>query len=161
MKEEEYQILKKAVMIEQEGYEFYMLAAARSDDNETRLAFEKIADDEQQHISWLKELYNKLSEEGEGELTFSEPPEEPEIFDWDKKDLFQGSLALSVFSIGVKLEKEAIEFYQNAAKNSESEEAKKLYKTLIEWERGHMNEFQKRYEALQEDWWSQQGFAPF
>lgn len=161
MDKQEYNILKKAVLIEQEGFDFYMLAAARSEDDETRAAFEKIAGEEQQHINWLKGLYNKMAGVEDSDFGFEQPPEKPGIFDWDKKDVFKGSLALSVFSIGVKMEKEAIEFYKKAAKDSNSPEAKELYETLIEWERGHMEEFQKHYELLQEDWWNEQGFAPF
>ncbi len=41
MNKEEYKILKKAVLIEQEGFDFYMLAAARTEDEDTRAAFEK------------------------------------------------------------------------------------------------------------------------
>lgn len=161
MNKEEYNILKKAVLIEQEGFDFYMLAAARTEDEETRAAFEKIAGEEQQHINWLKDLYNKMSGAEDTDLIFEQPPEKPGIFDWDKKNIFKGSLALSVFSIGVKMEKEAIDFYKKAARDSNSQEAIELYETLIEWERGHMEEFQKYYELLQEDWWNEQGFAPF
>jgi len=59
------------------------------------------------------------------------------------------------------MEKEAIEYYKNAVNNTESKEAKKLYKKIIEWEYQHLNFFQEQYDMLREDWWAEQSFEPF
>ncbi len=38
---------------------------------------------------------------------------------------------------------------------------KKLYELLIKWERVHLEQFTEQYDIYREDWWADQGFAPF
>ncbi len=161
MSEKEKEIIKNALTLEQEGYEFYMLAAANSDDTTVSSAFEQLAEEEVKHMDWLKELYEKISEGEKSEVSFQQPPEVPKIFDWDEVSHFKGSMAMSVFGVGVKMEKSAVDYYKEAARETELETARELYETLVEWEKGHLQDFEKQYELLQEDWWNEQGFAPF
>ena len=68
---------------------------------------------------------------------------------------------LSVFGIALQLEKSSYEFYHQVAEKTEDEITKKLFSILEVWERAHYDTFNKEYNALQEDWWNEQGFAPF
>ncbi len=161
MSEEEKEIIKNALTLEQEGYEFYMMAAENSDDKAVSKAFEQLAQEEEKHMDWLKDLYDKISEGKQTEISFESPPETPQVFDWNEVSHFKGSLAMSVFGVGVKMEKSAVDYYKQAAKETKLEEAEELYETLIDWEKGHLKDFERQYELLQEDWWNEQGFAPF
>jgi len=161
MDEMEKDIIKRALAIEKEGYEFYMLAADNSDDEDVSGAFKQLAREEEKHMDWLRELYEKQSDKEDADLSFESPPETPSIFTWDNVSRFKGSMAMSVFGIGVKMEKDAVDFYEEAAERTESQEAEELFKVLADWERGHLQDFEKQYEMLQEDWWNEQGFAPF
>lgn len=163
MSNKELEVIKEAIVNENEGYQVYTMAADRIEEEEISKSFKKLADEELKHIDWLKELYESF-EDG-GELNFSvdemKPPEKPRIFKWEKIEKENLSFSLSVFGVGVKMEKEAIDYYKNAVENTDSEKAKKLYNRIIEWEYQHLNFFQEQYEMLKEDWWAEQSFEPF
>ncbi len=163
MANKELEVIKEAILNENEGYQVYMMAAERIDKNEISKSFKKLAKEELKHIDWLKDLYQDIKGNEKINFTVDEikPPEKPRIFKWDKIEKENLSFALSVFGLGVKMEKEAIEYYKNAVSNTESKEAKSLYKKIIEWEYQHLNFFQEQYDMLREDWWAEQSFEPF
>src|SRR6056297_255532 len=163
MSNKELEVIKEAILNENEGYQVYSMAAEKINDKEISKSFEKLANEELKHIDWLKDLYESF--EGKRDIEFSideiSAPDKERLFKMEKIDKENLSFALSVFGIGVKMEKEAIEYYKNAASNTESEEAKSLYKKIINWEYQHLNFFQKQYDMLREDWWAEQSFEPF
>ncbi len=161
MKDKEKDIIKKALLLEQEGYEFYLQTAENYQDKDVKLAFKKIAREEEKHMDWLKNLYRRMEGDEKATIDLEDPPESADIFTQKRVKPLTGSLALSVFGISVKMEKAAIDYYKEAAASTESEEARELYNTLIEWEREHLKDFQSQYEMLQQDWWNEQHFAPF
>jgi rubrerythrin len=59
------------------------------------------------------------------------------------------------------MEKDSVDFYTKAKEETEIEQARKLYDTLIKWERVHLEQFTEQYNLYKEDWWADQGFAPF
>ena len=163
MNEKEMEIIKEALINENEGYQFYKMAASQSETEGEKDSFLKLADEELKHIEYLKELYEKMKDKTDKELSIFDitPPDSPQIFNWDNVSREKGNMALSVFSIGIKMEKESVDFYKEAAEKTDNEEAKKLYNILIDWEYQHLRDFEKQYDMLKEDWWNEQGFAPF
>ena len=163
MSNNELEIIKQAFLNEHEGYQFYKMAAEQSNSKEEKDALNKLADEELKHIDYLKDLYQEITDEdSEGlDVTDLSPPESPGIFSWENASREKGSLALSVFSIGIKMEKESIDFYKEAKEKTEIDEARELYDILIDWEFNHLRTFEKQYDMLKEDWWQEQGFAPF
>lgn len=163
MSNKELEVIKEAILNENEGYQVYTMAAEKIDDQNISKSFLKLADEELKHIEWLKDLYNSL--EGKKEIEFSieeiSAPDKPRLFKMEKIDKEKLSFALSVFGIGVKMEKETIDYYKDAANNTNSKEAKELYKKIIGWEYQHLNFFQEQYDMLRENWWSEQSFEPF
>lgn len=163
MKEKELQIIKQAIINELEGYEFYKMAVGQAEDPEVKDSFKLLASEEQKHIEWLTELFEKIKTEPEDnfKLASMENPPSPGIFSWDKIDRKHAGIAVSVFGIGVQMEKASVEFYEEAAQNTAFESAKALYLTIAKWEEVHLSTFAKAYEKYQEQWWDDQGFAPF
>lgn len=159
----ELELVKKAILNEAEGFEFYTMAAEKANEQETKDTFLKLAKEENDHIEWLKNLFEKIKmDDWENlELAILPKPHSPEIFKWDKLDRKNTSLALSVFSIGMQMELSSIEFYKEAKKVSNLNQSKELFDTLIQWEKVHYEQFAKEYETLKEEWWSDQGFEPF
>lgn len=160
-KEKELELLKQAAMNEQEGYEFYMMAAEDTSKSESKQALQELANEEQKHKEWILDLYQKI-ESGSSEdfdLQQVESPS-PELFRWKNVPLDNTSKALSVFSVGVKMEQAAIDFYKSAKEEVEDEQVITLLDVLIEWEKQHLSDFQNRYEDLQWEWWYEQGFSP-
>jgi rubrerythrin len=165
MYKEELSIISQAVLNEVEGYEFYKLAASQATSSGTKEAFLELANEELKHADYLKKLWSKLSSGDEITIeeilgTGIEIPS-PEIYRWDKTDKSNASVAMSVFGIGIQMEKSSIEFYEDAKPKVTSDASKGLFDLLIGWEKVHLKQFTEQYSILKEDWWAEQGFAPF
>ena len=160
---QELKIIKEGIINEIEGYEFYNMAAGKSNSRQVKDAFLELADEEMQHVIWLKDFFNKVRDDnmGDFELDLITEPTSVSIFKWENIDRRDASIAVSAFGIGMQMEKASIEYYEKAAKETELKEAKELYNILIKWEKVHLNKFLLQYDELKEEWWLEQGYAPF
>lgn len=163
MIKKELNVISQAILNEVEGYEFYKLAAEQAGTSESAEAFLELANEELKHVEFLKALFDvvKKGSDDDARLAFDAKPPSPDIYNWKKVDKQFANMAMSVFGIGIQLEKASIEFYENAKANSEIKEAKELYDLLIKWEYVHLEQFTEQYNNYKEDWWYDQGFAPF
>ena len=165
MYKEELSIISQAVLNEVEGYEFYKMASSQAVSEGTKEAFLELANEEMKHADYLKRLWKQLS--GGGEVKIEEILEKgivvpsPEIYRWNKVDKSNASVAMSVFGIGIQMEQSAIKFYEEAKEKVSSKASKELFELLISWEKVHLMQFSEQYSILKEDWWADQGFAPF
>lgn len=66
---------------------------------------------------------------------------------------------MAVFAAGALMEKASIEFYENAAIESKSDDAKKLFNILVGWEKQHLDELSTIHEALMKEWMDKQEFT--
>lgn len=162
MKEELY-VIKQAIINEVEGYEFYKMAANQAGTSESKEAFLELAQEELKHVEYLEALMDKIQNEtGEDlRLAFEINPPSPNIYNWKKVDKEYASMAMAVFGIGIQMEKDSIEFYEKAKAETTLEEAKLLYDLLIKWEKVHLEQFTNQYDSYKDDWWFDQGYAPF
>ncbi|MCH4888625.1 rubrerythrin [Acidaminobacter sp. JC074] len=153
--------IKQAIISEIEGYEFYRMAAGQTRDVQMKETYLELAEEERKHVVWLQDLHKSIDSGSDFDLMTVDAPPSPEIFKWDKLDREDPKTILSVFGIALQLEKASFEFYKKASEEVEEKSAKELFKILEAWERAHYDVFNKEYNNLQEDWWSEQGFAPF
>lgn len=163
MYEKELMVLKTAIINEVEGYEFYRMAAEKAGDEETREAFLELAEQEKMHIEWLNDFKCDM-EEGklcDFDLDRLAPAPSPKIFKWKNLDRKNAGIAVSVYGIGMQMEKASVDFYREQAEKTAVEEARKLFSVLAEWEETHYEQFAKQYEVLKENWWAEQQYAPF
>lgn len=165
MYKEELAIISQAVLNEVEGFEFYKMASERSTSDGTREAFKELANEELKHAEYLRKLWTQLSDGGEinieNILGSGVDIPSPEIYRWDKVDKNDTSVAMSVFGIGMQMEQSSIDFYEKAKEKVQSQASKDLFDILAGWERVHLMQFSEQYAILKEDWWAEQGFAPF
>ncbi len=163
MHKDELNIIKQAILNEIEGYEFYNMAANQAGTEESKEAFKELANEELKHADYLKQLFDKIktSQDDDFELSFLSDPPSPNIYNWKKMNKKYTSLAISVFGIGIQMEKASIDFYEDAKKSTNFEEAKKLFDILIKWEKVHLDQFTEQYNIYKEEWWNDQEFAPF
>ena len=156
---DELNILRTAILNEVEGYQFYSLAAMRAEDQFVKDAFEHLAREEQQHEAWLRKMYQELSDKQSPSVDVTEAPS-PRVFRPEKVGVESGSLEISVYKIGILMEKASMVFYQNAAKEAVTPELKELMQRLADWEDNHLESLQNIYDTLKEEWWDKQGFSP-
>jgi rubrerythrin len=157
----ELDILKVAILNEEEGYQFYSLAASRAEEPEVAGAFRMLAEEEKQHASSLQKMYREISEGSE----MTEDPElsgapSPGIFRTERAKPESGSLEISVYKIGILMEMASLTFYREAAEKTKLPELKKLFLHLAKWEDSHLESLQKTYDMLRDEWWEKQGFSP-
>ncbi|MGB4439970.1 MAG: ferritin family protein [Sedimentibacter sp.] len=165
MYKEELSIISQAVLNEIEGYEFYKMASVQADSEGTKEAFFELANEEKKHADYLKKLWTKLSDGGEVKidniLDSGIVVPSPEIYRWSKVDKNNTSIAMSVFGIGMQMEQSSIDFYEKAKEKVSSQAGKELFDILLSWEKIHLLQFSEQYNLLKEEWWADQGFAPF
>ncbi|MBU5310575.1 ferritin family protein [Tissierella carlieri] len=163
MYKEELDIISQAILNEVEGYEFYRMAANQAGTSESEEAFLELANEELKHVEYLKALFNKIKDNKDDDikLALEATPPSPDIYNWKKVDKEYNSLAMSVFGIGIQMEKSSIEFYEAAKSKTKFDEARKLFDLLIKWEKVHLEQFTEQYNKHKTDWWTNQGFAPF
>ncbi len=68
---------------------------------------------------------------------------------------------MTALSIGIQLEADAQAFYRRSAETAEDPEVKAFLLRLAEWESGHYHGLLAQQEALREDYWAANRFAPF
>ncbi|PKM52112.1 MAG: rubrerythrin [Firmicutes bacterium HGW-Firmicutes-7] len=163
MLNEELATIKQAIVNEVEGYEFYRMAADQAKSSGSKEAFLMLAEEELKHAEYLKLLFEKVKDgiSDDIKLAFLSDPPSPNIYNWNKVDKDFLGLAMSVFGVGMQMERDAIAFYENARDNSTLEEAQRLYNLLIGWEKLHLEQFSQQYQIYKTDWWLKQGFSPF
>jgi rubrerythrin len=153
------------VLNEMEGYEFYKMAGDQAKTQGNKEAFNHLANEELKHAEYLKKLWAALSDGGELKIedilsSGIEIPS-PEIYRWDKVDKAFATLAMSIYGIGMQMEKNSIDFYEDAKKKFSSKSSIDLFDLLIKWEKVHLDQFTNQYQILKEEWWAEQQFAPF
>ena len=102
-----------------------------------------LAEEELRHVEFLKQLLDKIKDGKSDDiyLAYDSNPPSPEIYKWEKIDKENTSLAMTVYGIGMNMEKDSIEFYTKAKEDTEIKEAKELYDLLIKWEHVHLSQY--------------------
>lgn len=159
--------LLKAMKAEHDGHYFYLSAARNTEDPHGKNVFEMLADEERQHMEFLRAQYKAYMETGQADRSVSlnmkkklaadSPIFSPAL----KKGLKQAHYEMSALSIGIMLEQNSVAFYGGQAAAAHDEAAKDLYAQLADWERGHLSMLLRQEAALKEDYWRQAGFEPF
>jgi len=158
--------LREAMQTEVDGYEFYTLAADRTEDEMGAEAFRILASEEQKHLMFLREQYRAIDAEGhastsldicgqhefEGDMIFSK-----KILD----NIGDAQFEMSALSIGIKLELSSIDYYKAQAEKVDDPDLKAFYNDLVNWETHHYDILNRQHEILKEEFWAKGGFAPF
>ena len=158
--------LKTAMEAELTGYNFYKNASENVKDAKAKAALSEMAREELAHFNYLKHQYKSILEKGNYDFSKSllkkaDTQEENPIFSNDIKDRIKDShFEVSVLTIGMKLEMEAVDFYRSCAEKAEAPEAEKLFNELADWEQIHLNAFNQGLDSLKEDYWTANNFVP-
>ncbi|HEU5360484.1 MAG TPA: ferritin family protein [Candidatus Deferrimicrobiaceae bacterium] len=160
---------KKALRNEIEGREFYRMAAANASLDGVRQMFTFLMEEEERHRDAILEQIGRMERgrpprlvrkaSGKREIRkFRSPLFPPEFVAQGKK--VEGEAA--ALSIGMTLERRAIEQFSALRKKVEGDEAaEKIFDSLIAWEREHLEILSRQYEQLREMYWEEARFWPF
>ena len=157
----EMEILKTALLNENEGCQFYRLAADSVNDGEVRAVFEFLAKEEEEHEKWLRGIAGDLMSHNPPAVELMPGPDisSPGIFTRENIKS-AGSLIVSALHIGIMMEKASMDYYREAAQKTQLPEVRDFYLKLSHWEKDHLDRLEKAYDFAREEWWAKQGFSP-
>ncbi|UCF09554.1 MAG: ferritin family protein [Candidatus Bipolaricaulota bacterium] len=160
------EIVREAMAAERNGYQFYSMAAERSDDPGARGAFSALAEDERRHHELLRTRY--------GEIVRGEPVDWSELrgheaasegpggfFSEAFHERLEGRhLEMSALAIGILLERESIAFYSRSAAEASDPEVRAFFEGLAAWENEHYQALLRQQDALKDEYWRANRFEP-
>jgi len=162
--------LTMAIRVEQNGYRFYRRAAEETDDARGKELFLSLADDEVAHESILKTRLAALERRGTWKRVADAewPDESPFTGDepiFSRKRIEEGvhdyTSELSALRMAYLIEKNAVEFYTKAARETPDPVGRAMYQDLADWEREHQRVLEQEYTFLADRFKLDTGFAPF
>ncbi len=156
--------LKQAIILEMNGHEYFLMAARTARSDVARELFQFMAREEEHHLKILKITFQNLMNTGKWELptedelkfAFDDPILNHEFLDKLKESYFDSS----AINIALTLEEKAFKFYQQAEKNTEDPEGKKLFHWLTDWELEHQERLRRLDDDLREEYWNNSNFWP-
>lgn len=147
------QVLNLAMEREKGGHDFYLDAAAKTNDPKGKSMFEWLARQETNHYQKLSSQrdalaqdrgWQKISEATESTIGRSEFPQ---IFE-APGEVKANTGELDALKVGIEAEKDSIALYGQAANDSTHEDAKEMFLRLVEEEKGHLELLETEYEWL-------------
>lgn len=159
--------LRKAIQAEVEGRSFYLMAAQSTSDPQGREVFERMADEERKHADYLRQQYRALSETGRvaPDADLGPTPDWQSFGSIFSKDLHRrAALAhfeMAALSVATQLEADAQRFYRTCAESAADPGVKAFFSQLSDWESGHYHVLLAQLDALKEEYWAANEFAPF
>jgi rubrerythrin len=152
-------ILQYALAREEDGRAFYLSQVDKVRDKDVKKLFEHLAEMESDHVDYISALMEKAaSEKGITKEDILE--DEENIFaDREETSLPAGRHAelasdISVLRMAYLIEHDFMEYYKQAADETDEEGAKFVLNHLSDWEKGHRDMIQKLYDERMKAYWS-------
>ena len=157
-------ILKGAILLEHRGKALYESVVQSSASQAVKDLFSFLAKEEDKHIEVLTSQFVQIKKGTPfdlAEVDLTAPPSHENIM--TDKIITQVSGAgyeAAAISAALEFEKNAVTFYSQQESAADSEEEKKLFKWLTEWEKGHMEMLADLDNQLREQIWYDNQFWP-
>jgi rubrerythrin len=157
-------VLKHAMLLEMQGKEFFQMASRTATSPVARELFEHMVKEEEHHLHILQITFKKYIDEGKVEL----PPEDEMNLKFDDPvldkdflmELKNSHFDSSAINIALTLEDRAFKFYQNAERETEDAEIKRLFRWLTDWELDHHRKLLALDEEFRQEVWNDSNFWP-
>lgn len=160
-------IIKKAIILEHRGKALYQSVTPETDSNGVKELFNMLAEEEENHIKVLNHQYRSISMGGkfdvhgvEGLSVGGDSVAARVLTGKIVKEISGASYEAAVISAALEFEKKAVEFYSQQAEKALSEEEKKIFLWLSDWEKGHMSMLAHIDKELMEKIWYDNSFWP-
>lgn len=146
-------LITEAIKLEIRGKEFFLKAAEATHNELGQKMFERLAAEEVIHLETFSRLFTEIlgSENWKKEISASELTENSAVVEsLVSRMKGAGSKSeLEALSIGLELEKRAIEHFSQALDASSPPEAKELFEKIAAEERYHYDLLQAQLDSLQ------------
>jgi rubrerythrin len=158
--------LQMAIQTEIDGSSFYQSFAERTEDPRARAMFERLAQDELMHLELLRNTKAALEESGEWaeyKGISLEPLQAAPIFSRKRvaENIVPFTSDLSALRVAFLIEKDAVDFYSRAARETEDLNGQRMFLDILEMERSHLALLEGEYNFLRGQFQMAMGFSPF
>ena len=157
-------VLKRAILLEMNGKEFFAMAAKTATSAVAKELFEHMVKEEAHHLKILQLTFKRHLDEGKVIL-----PTEEELQFGFKDPIIDKSFLLelrnsdfdsSAISIALTLEERAFKFYQKEEQAATDPDIKKLFTWLTDWEIDHHQKLMALEEDFRQEVWNDSNFWP-
>lgn len=149
MKDQEIELLKKAMLLENEGAEYYLYQSTRWHEQSVCDNFKMLAEEEEIHGQWLNEYFELHKNLGDGKvMSYMKDLQTPQLLDWSDIKRISDLGIKDVFEKAMALEKASVDYYQSIKENTSDKDLHQLLDRLIQWEKNHYSSFENIYKTL-------------
>ena len=158
--------IKQAYQVEVDGYTFYSMTADRAEKPAVGELFTKLADDEALHESFLRDVLRFYDGAAVGAFPYLRRAPEmrafaDQVFTERFREQADGAqFEMSVLSVGMTLESNAIACFSAAALKATEPEVRRFCQFLVEWEQQHLDALKALHATVRADFWDKSGFSP-
>lgn len=144
------ELIKIAMLHEDEGAEYYESQAKQWHVQEVCDNFKALADEERLHSKWLQELFEAKKEHGDFKLFsfLGDSVQAPQLFNWADIKKISDMTLKDVLLKAIKMERSSYEFYESLQSKSEDKDFTDLLVLLIDWEKNHYTTLKEAYDKL-------------
>ncbi len=146
--------LRMAIATERSGLDFYTRAASLTKDARGRAVFEKLAEEEQEHLGTLQARYRELCAQDpqlESRPTFLFfKGAASGLFSEGVDELRQGVDDAKALLIGIRCERGSHQFFKRYGERFEDSEGKQVFLEFADEERAHLDLLIREYKSLME-----------
>lgn len=153
------QVLRYAMQMELDGYNFFKDSAEKFSNPTSRDLFLKLADVEMDHYKYIENQLNVYLETNSFDTSPEVMDRVEDIFEARKEsEHIEATLKesdipdITILRMAYLIERDYKEFYANAADNAEDEEVKAIFRKLESWEAGHEKLFKYEYDRRMKEY---------
>jgi len=144
--------IKGAILLEINGRKFFNHAADVTQHERGKKMFKFLADEEIKHLETFSKLFSQIleGESWKDYVSTSETQGEAPLVEKLKERMKaeEGKGETQALSIGMQLERDAIEFFQKAASETSDPVAKKIFFEIAEEEKFHYDLLQAQHDSV-------------
>ncbi|MBD3163835.1 DUF2202 domain-containing protein [Candidatus Woesearchaeota archaeon] len=154
IKHEMMKHLNEAVKLEEESCSMYRKYAAEAESQYSKLIFERMVREENNHLVFVKKLRDNFAENQEldaetAELEALNPEEITEIRDKTKEEATKNYLN-ALITI-VEFEDRAYQFYRELESVTDNEKCREIFNKLAEFEKEHYDIFKQELDSIKKN----------
>ncbi len=144
--------IKGAILLEINGRRFFNHAADITEHERGKKMFKFLAEEEGRHLETFGKLFSKIlgGEDWKNYIDERDLSGEAPLVEKLKLRMKErkGKGETEALSIGMQLEREAIEYFNEAAKNTDDSVAKKIFMEISEEEKFHYDLLQAQHDSV-------------
>ena len=147
-------VIKEAIKLEINGRAFFNHAAEVTHNELGKKMFKKLAQDENRHLDAFGELFSQVmggedwKKQVEQEELKGDSPLIQGLNARMKKQKEEKAGELEAISIGMDLERNAVNYFEKSASETTDPQAKQIFEKICEEERLHYNLLQAQYDSV-------------